>query len=66
MNDVAILETRHLEVVGPSGMIDPSSDPPLLYAEETYVVHPRAGSVVRPGLAGALKCKYLHGAVSLR
>lgn len=54
MNDVAILETRHLEVVGPSGTIDPSSDPPLLYAEETYVVHPRAGGVVRPGLAGAL------------
>jgi predicted component of viral defense system (DUF524 family) len=35
-------------------MIDPSCDPPLLYAEETYLVHPRAGGVVRPGLAGAL------------
>jgi len=54
MNDVAILETHHLEVVGPPGTIDPSSDPPVLYAEETYVVHPRAGGDVRPGLAGAL------------
>jgi hypothetical protein len=54
MNDVAVLETHHLEVVGPQGTIDPSSDPPVLYAEETYVVHTRAGGVVRPGLAGAL------------
>ena len=54
MNDVARLETKHLEVVGPPGTIDLSSDPPLLYAEETYVVHPRAGGDVRPGLAGAL------------
>src|SRR5204863_7670323 len=54
MSDIAILETQRFKVVGPLGTIDPSSTPPLLYAEETYVVHPRAGGVVRPGLAGAL------------
>lgn len=54
MNDVARLETDHLEVVGPPGTIDLSSDLPVLYAEETYVVHPRAGRDVRPGLGGAL------------
>jgi hypothetical protein len=54
MSDVAILETQRFKVIGPPGTIDPSSDPPLLYAEETYVVHPRAGGIVRPGLAGAL------------
>jgi hypothetical protein len=54
MNDVARLETDHLEVVGPPGTIDDSSDPPVLCAEETYVVHPRAGGEVRPGLGGAL------------
>ncbi len=54
MNDVVRLETNHLEVVGPSGTINRSSDPPVLYAEETYVVHPRAGGDVRPGLGGTL------------
>ena len=54
MNHVAVLATHRLEVVGPPGTIDSSSDPPLLYAEETYVVHARAGGGVRPGLAGAL------------
>lgn len=34
--------------------MDLSTDPPRLYAEETYVVHSRAGVDVRPGLAGAL------------
>src|SRR5215212_1507065 len=54
MNDIARLETDDLEVVGPPGTIDLSSDLPVLYAEETYVVHPRAGRDVRPGLGGAL------------
>lgn len=54
MNDLARLETNHLEVVGPPGTIDHSSDPPVLCAEQTYVVHPRAGGDVRPGLGGAL------------
>jgi Domain of unknown function (DUF2357)/PD-(D/E)XK nuclease superfamily len=54
VNDVAVLETPHLEVCGGPGTIDPSTDPPLLFTEETYVVRPRAGGGVRPGLAGAL------------
>lgn len=54
MNNVDRLETNHLEVVGPPGTIDLSSDLPVLCAEQTYVVRPRAGGDVRPGLGGTL------------
>lgn len=54
MSDVAVLVTAHLEVFGSPDTIDLSNDPPLLYAEDTYVVRSRAGGPIRPGLAGAL------------
>src|SRR5438876_8593618 len=54
MNEPTVLATAHLDVCGAPDTIDPSADPPLLYAEDTYVVRSRTGGAVRPGLAGAL------------
>jgi len=53
MRQIATLSTRGLEVVGDT--IDAEVDPPVLLAEDTYIVRALPGATVRSGLSGALR-----------
>src|SRR4051794_37827318 len=51
MSEPAYLKTHRYEIVG---RIEADATPPVIYAEDTYVVRARDGGKVEPGLAGVL------------
>jgi hypothetical protein len=55
MSQPATLSTPTLEIVGTSDTIDALADPPRIYAEDTYLVRPKPGTSIQPGLGGALQ-----------